>query len=596
VTGSSGGLAKPAIFGLLGLITLLIVAMLAAPMLLFAGGGLMFSTASSCSSGSTTTSQPAASTAASDSIPSDYLGLFKSIGAQFKVPWVILAGIGKVESDDGRTTLPGVHSGSNAFGAAGPMQIGIGGASTNTWGGAPVHPASEHVNGVATDANGDGTASVYDPADAIAGAARYLLEHGVLTNVAGAVFAYNHLNSYVQAVLGWANLYAKGGYQVSQATSGSATSCLPQVVVASSSYAAQAIDFARAQIGKPYLWGGTGPDAFDCSGLTMMAYRAAGIDVPRTADQQWLWGPRITPSQVQPGDLVFFAGADGTAKSPGHVGIVIGNDLMIDAPSAGLDVRIEPYAGSGVIGFTRPWAHSGVQPGSGGPTSTLLAGKVVGIDPGHNGLNYTDPAFLAHQVFNGRTMENCDTTGAQTPSGYSEAQFTFNVAMYLAADLRADGAQVVLTRSSNQGIGPCVNKRAEIINQAHADVAIDIHGDGGPVTGRGFTVLEPVADGPNNKVIASSVLFGSYVHQAFLAGTSLRPSDYYGHDGYIVRNDLAGLNLTAVPKVLIECGNLRDSADAAVLTSPVGQQRIAAALAAAIVRYLIGQWPPGTAG
>ncbi|HEX9034212.1 MAG TPA: N-acetylmuramoyl-L-alanine amidase, partial [Streptosporangiaceae bacterium] len=335
---------------------------------------------------------------------------------------------------------------------------------------------------------------------------------------------------------------------------------------------------------------------FDCSGLTMMAYRAAGVDIPRTADQQWVWGPRVSPSQVQPGDLVFFAGADGTTRAPGHVGIVVGNGLMIDAPSAGLDVRIEPYAGSGAIGFTRPWAHSGVQPVTGGSTSTLLAGKVVGIDPGHNGLNYTDPAFLAHQVFNGRTMENCDTTGAQTASGYSEAQFTFNVAMYLAADLRKDGAQVVLTRTGNHGIGPCVNKRAEIIDKTHANVAIDIHADGGPSSGRGFTVLEPVADGPNSKVIGSSLLFGSYVHQAFLADTSLRPSDYYGHNGYIFRNDLAGLNLTTVPKVLIECGNLRNSADAAVLASPAGQQQIAAALSAAIVRYLTGQWPPGTVG
>ena len=139
----------------------------------------------------------------------------------------------------------------------------------------------------------------------------------------------------------------------------------------SSNYASAAITFARQQLGKPYLWGGTGPDAFDCSGLTMMAYRSAGIGIPRTADQQWRWGPRVAPRQVQPGDLVFFAGADGTAKAPGHVGIVIGHGLMIDAPSAGLQVRIEPYTNSGAVGFTRPWAHAGVKRSpvlaSGGP-------------------------------------------------------------------------------------------------------------------------------------------------------------------------------------------------------------------------------------
>ncbi len=210
----------------------------------------------------------------------------------------------------------------------------------------------------------------------------------------------------------------------------------------------------------------------------------------------------------------------------------------------------------------------------------------MGIDPGHNGLNYTDPAFLDQQIWNGRERENCNTTGTQTASGYSEAQFNFNVATYLAADLRRDGARAVLTRPDNHGIGPCVNRRAAIIDAAHADVAIDIHADGGPSWGRGFTVLEPVADGINNKIITPSVLFGSYVHSAFLAGTPLRPSDYYGRNGYIFRNNLAGLNLTTVPEVLIECGNMPNRADAALLTSPTVQQKIARALEAAIIRFL----------
>ena len=120
------------------------------------------------------------------------------------MPWTILAGIGTVESDNGQTTLPGVHSGQNGFGAAGPMQIGIGGAATNVWGGAPVHPASEVVNGVAADEDGGPDADVYDPADAIAGAAKYLVAAGVQTNPSGAIFAYNHLQSYVQSVLFYA--------------------------------------------------------------------------------------------------------------------------------------------------------------------------------------------------------------------------------------------------------------------------------------------------------------------------------------------------------------------------------------------------------
>jgi cell wall-associated NlpC family hydrolase len=343
-----------------------LTAVLSGPVVMFASGGLLAISGSSCTGASGgAAAQPAASKSARNSIPAGYLALFRSSGAQYGVPWVVLAGIGKVESDDGQSTLPGVHSGANAFGAAGPMQIGIGGPAGNEWGGPPVHPASEPVNGVATDGNGDGVASVYEPADAIAGAAKYLLAHGVLSNVAQAIFAYNHLESYVQAVLSWAGLYAGGGYTVTQAAPASAPQCLVATSEtgpagqAPSAAARTAIAYAEQQLGKPYQWGATGPDAFDCSGLVMMAYRAAGIGIPRTAAQQWAFGPWVSSSQAQPGDLVFFAGADGTPAAPGHVGLVIGNGLMIEAYATGFPVRIAPYAGRNPIGFTRPWAHSG---------------------------------------------------------------------------------------------------------------------------------------------------------------------------------------------------------------------------------------------
>jgi len=211
---------------------------------------------------------------------------------------------------------------------------------------------------------------------------------------------------------------------------------------------------------------------------------------------------------------------------------------------------------------------------------------VIGIDPGHNGGNFDAAAFLGVQIWNGREDEDCDTTGTETDAGYTEAQFNFNVARYLRTILIADGARVVLTRKTNTGVGPCVTTRARIINRAHANVAIDIHADGGPVYGRGFTVLEPVADGPNDQVIASSARFGADVKAAMLARTSLPASDYYGARGVILRDDLAGLNLTTVPKVLVECGNMRNPTDAALLVKPSYQRRIAAALAAAIVRFL----------
>jgi len=372
--GRSRGLIV-AIAGIAGLVSTTLVM---APAAIFADGTVLAASsgcfedgaAGGSAAGGGAAVQAAVSQAARNSIPANYLTLFRSIGAEYNVPWVILAGIGKVESDDGQSDLPGVHSGANAFGAAGPMQIGIGGAAGNQWGGAPVHPASERVDGVATDATGNGIASVYDPADAIAGAAKYLLEHGLLANVDQAIFAYNQLESYVQAVLRWAGIYARGGYTVSPVPPAS-TQCLPGVGQAPNATAAAAIAYAEQQIGKPYQWGGTGPDSFDCSGLVMMAYRAAGIGIPRTSQQQWAWGPEVSPGQVEPGDLVFFAGADGTPESPGHVGLVIGGGLMIEAYATGFPIRIAPYGGRDPVGFTRPWAHKGVSAGHlrlGGPT------------------------------------------------------------------------------------------------------------------------------------------------------------------------------------------------------------------------------------
>jgi N-acetylmuramoyl-L-alanine amidase len=218
--------------------------------------------------------------------------------------------------------------------------------------------------------------------------------------------------------------------------------------------------------------------------------------------------------------------------------------------------------------------------------SKPLAGKVVGIDPGHNGDNGADPAYINQMIWNGRESETCDTTGTQTASGYTEARFNFNVARYLRADLRAEGARVVMTRTNNHGVGPCVNRRARIIDDAHANVAIDIHADGGPAWGRGFTVLEPVADGPNDHVIRSSQRFGNDVRAAMLQHTSMPESNYYGNNGVEFRNDLAGLNLTTVPKILIECGNMPNATDASLLTSPPFQRQLAAAFNTAILTFL----------
>jgi cell wall-associated NlpC family hydrolase len=348
---------------IIGVAGIVLLGLLAVPALI--GTNMFFAAGAGCSGEqSGTAGQPPAGGQAK-SIPANYLYWYKHVGQQYGVPWTILAGIGTVESDNGQTLLPGVHSGSNAFGAAGPMQIGIGGAAGNVWGGLPVHPASEVVNGVATDEDGGPNASVYDPADAIAGAAKYLLEFQVTTNPSAAIFAYNHLQSYVQSVLYYASAYAGGRYTVVSAnmpSGSSAAGCataaggVPQVM-APNQAVATAIAYAEQQLGKPYLWGGTGPDAFDCSGLVMMAYRAAGVDIARTSQVQWTTEQQIPASQVQPGDLVFFAGADGTPTSPGHVGLVIGNGQMIEAFATGFPIRIASYTNRDPVGFTQPWTQ-----------------------------------------------------------------------------------------------------------------------------------------------------------------------------------------------------------------------------------------------
>ncbi|MGO9752560.1 MAG: N-acetylmuramoyl-L-alanine amidase [Solirubrobacteraceae bacterium] len=218
-----------------------------------------------------------------------------------------------------------------------------------------------------------------------------------------------------------------------------------------------------------------------------------------------------------------------------------------------------------------------------------LAGKIVGVDPGHNGGNFDDPSYINHLIWNGREMETCNTTGTATDGGYTEAQYNFNVATYLAADLRAEGASVVMTRHTNTGVGPCVNLRAQIIDAAHANVAIDIHADGGPPDGRGFAILEPVADGINNRIIAASEAFGRDLRGRFQTVTGMPESTYDGTDGIVFRDNLAGLNLTTVPEVLIETGNMRNATDAAMLTSASFQQLAAKAIAQAITLYLTGR-------
>jgi cell wall-associated NlpC family hydrolase len=142
-----------------------------------------------------------------------------------------------------------------------------------------------------------------------------------------------------------AGLIGTGACSNADAGGGTSVPALPvgfTLPVATPAPVVTAIKYALAQLGKPYVWGGIGPDGFDCSGLTMQAYHAAGISIPRTTYTQVYAGQAVyDPTQLAPGDLIFTIGADpGPGGLPGHVGMVIGTGLVIDAPHTGATVRV----------------------------------------------------------------------------------------------------------------------------------------------------------------------------------------------------------------------------------------------------------------
>jgi cell wall-associated NlpC family hydrolase len=120
---------------------------------------------------------------------------------------------------------------------------------------------------------------------------------------------------------------------------------------------ATAIQAARSRLGVPYVWGATGPDSFDCSGLTQWSYAHAGIALPRTAAEQWNSGPHPSLSQLEPGDLLFWATDTSNPATIHHVTIYIGRGMMIAAPHTGTVVQVQPVYMAGFIGATRPWAR-----------------------------------------------------------------------------------------------------------------------------------------------------------------------------------------------------------------------------------------------
>ena len=218
----------------------------------------------------------------------------------------------------------------------------------------------------------------------------------------------------------------------------------------------------------------------------------------------------------------------------------------------------------------------------------LLAGRTIVIDPGHNGGNAAAASVINQLVPAGGFQKACDTAGTETDDGYPEYAFSLDVAQRAAVLLRRQGARVVLTRTTSSGVGPCVNVRAAIGNQSHASAAISIHADGGPADGMGFHVIEPslAPDGGDASILAPSARLAEDVRTAFLAATGEPYANYVAEHGLIARNDLGGLNLSRVPKVFIECANMRDPVDASRVQDPAWREKAAEGIADGLSRYL----------
>jgi hypothetical protein len=254
-------------------------------------------------------------------IPAAMLLLYRQAAAGCPgLSWTVLAAIGTVESDNGRSVAPGVHEGANPAGAEGPMQFEPATFVRYAW---PVPPG------------GSSPPSPYDPVDAVYAAARMLCADGAGRpgRLPGAIWDYNHAGWYVTEVLALASRYGRTWVE-------------PELDLA-----ARAALWALSQIGTPYRWGAERPgDAFDCSGLVQAAYHAVGIALPRVAEAQFAAGPPVPAGMgLAVGDLVFFGTSGGGASHVGiYLGAVGGRAVMVDAPHAGAVVRLDAF--SAVVG------------------------------------------------------------------------------------------------------------------------------------------------------------------------------------------------------------------------------------------------------
>ncbi len=212
-----------------------------------------------------------------------------------------------------------------------------------------------------------------------------------------------------------------------------------------------------------------------------------------------------------------------------------------------------------------------------------IAGKIVFLDPGHNGVN--DAAAISRQVPTGRGgTKDCQASGTSTDDGYAEHAFTWETTLRIRQALTALGVRTAMSRGDDASAGPCVDQRAALANSVNPDAVVSIHADGGPANGRGFHVL--YSSPPLNDAQAGPSVRFAQVMRDQLQASGLVPSTYIGDAGLNPRADIAGLNLAQFPSILVELGNMKNPADSALMKTPEGRQKYADAVVRGIAAFL----------
>lgn len=260
------------------------------------------------------------------------------------------------------------------------------------------------------------------------------------------------------------------------------------------------------------------------------------------------------------------ASADGERATPSRALPLTAEPVVVQAPLTATSATQSLFKGAV---YSR---HARSKPSAGGVALRTtgkgpLKGTTVVLDPGHNGV--ADSRINNRQVPDGRGGKKaCNTTGTSTNAGYAEHRHNWAVATKAAERLQNLGAKVVLTRPDNAGIGPCVNERAAIGNRFAADVVVSLHADGAAAKARGFHVIRSTGMAGGSTVEKKSARLATLLRDAYAKRTGRPRSTYLGKGtGITPRDDIAGLNLSTVPAVMLEAGNMRNTTEARLLTS-----------------------------